>query len=147
MFLAWEGIFDSDVVVRCHTHWSADAFERPLDINLIHIGANKQADCRVFIICLISLLSQHDAAKAPTQKAMENLHQPGGVFRNSILHQPGAFLQDIDFQFFAFLHQLGAEFLPLLEYKTNAILFRWVRKFALIRLPTINHYFFEYGNY
>ena len=82
------------------THWSADAFERPLDINLIHIGANKQADCRIFIICLISLLSQHDAAKAPTKKAMEILHQPGGVFRNSILHQPGAFLQDIDFQFF-----------------------------------------------
>ena len=35
--------------------------------------------------------------------------------------QPGAFLQDIDFQFFAILHQPGAEFLPLLEYKTNTI--------------------------
>ena len=52
---------------------------------------------------------------------MEILHQPGGVFRNSILHQPGAFLQDIDFQFFAIPHQPGAEFLPLLEYKTNTI--------------------------
>ena len=25
--------------------------------------------------------------------------------------------------------------------------YRWVRKFALIRLPTLNHYLFEYGNY
>ena len=56
LFLAWEGIFNSDVVVRCHTHWGADAFEQPLDINLIHIGANKQADCRIFIICLQQLI-------------------------------------------------------------------------------------------
>ena len=48
-------------------------------------------------------------------------HQLGGVFQDSILYQPGKVLSHIDFQSFAILHRLGAEFLPLLEYKTNTI--------------------------
>ena len=39
---------------------------------------------------------QHDVAKALTQKAIEILHQPGGVSQNSILHRLGAFLLHID---------------------------------------------------
>ena len=50
LLFAWQGIFYFNVVISRNSHWSANSLERPLNINLIHIGTDQKSYCRVVIV-------------------------------------------------------------------------------------------------